>query len=146
MGQVGTIRTVRSPADVLDEHLLELPEPPWDLLPAAVYGCDQDGLILRYNRPAAEPRGRAPTSGEPEERFGGPLRMYASTADRFHPTNSRRVEVLRTRPSVRNRGVVLERLGGSRRGPGRYSCPLGPRRARSVAFIQKGTQRLVHVG
>ena len=32
----------------------ELPGPLFDVLPTAIYVCDHDGLVLRYNRRAAE--------------------------------------------------------------------------------------------
>src|SRR3982074_1154735 len=56
--------------------VFELPGQLFDLLPTAIYVCDQDGLVLRYNRRAAELWGRSPDPGDPEERFCGSFRMY----------------------------------------------------------------------
>jgi hypothetical protein len=56
--------------------VFELPGPLFDLLPTAVYVCDQDGLVLRYNHRAAELWGRSPKLGDPGERFCGSFRMY----------------------------------------------------------------------
>ena len=47
-----------------------------DLLPAAVYVCAPDGMILRFNRRAAELWGREPLRGDPRDRFCGSYRMY----------------------------------------------------------------------
>jgi PAS domain-containing protein len=39
---------------LLDERVLNLPDRLLDLLPVGVYVCDQAGLIVRYNRAAAD--------------------------------------------------------------------------------------------
>ena len=57
-------------------HSFELPARLFEQLPFAVYVCDRDGLVLRYNRRAVELWGRLPTLGDPNERFCGSYRMY----------------------------------------------------------------------
>ncbi|MBR1287138.1 PAS domain-containing protein [Bradyrhizobium sp. AUGA SZCCT0177] len=52
-----------------DEQAFELPGRLFEQLPFAVYVCDRDGLILRYNRRAAQLWGRSPKLGDPDERF-----------------------------------------------------------------------------
>ena len=54
----------------------ELPGRLFEQLPFAVYVCDRDGLVLRYNHRAAELWGRAPKLGDPNERFCGSYRMF----------------------------------------------------------------------
>jgi CheY-like chemotaxis protein len=46
-----------------------------DLLPGAVYFCDQDGVVVHWNRRAAELWGREP-NGQRSERFCGSHRLY----------------------------------------------------------------------
>ncbi|HEY1745630.1 MAG TPA: PAS domain-containing protein, partial [Xanthobacteraceae bacterium] len=48
-----------------EAHPFELPARLFEQLPFAVYVCDRDGLVLRYNRRAAELWGRSPTPGDP---------------------------------------------------------------------------------
>jgi two-component system, LuxR family, sensor kinase FixL len=43
-------------------HLLEV-------MPAAAYTCDADGLITAFNRRAVELWGRAPQVGDPVDRY-----------------------------------------------------------------------------
>ena len=52
-----------------EEPAFELPARLFEQLPFAVYVCDRDGLVLRYNRRAAELWGRSPKLGDPNERF-----------------------------------------------------------------------------
>src|SRR5260221_5742557 len=65
---------------LLDERVLDLPDRLLDLLPVAVYVCDQDGLILRYNRAAAELCGCWPEIGDPTCRLCGSYRLYGLKA------------------------------------------------------------------
>ena len=60
------------------EQAFELPGRLFEQLPFAVYVyvCDQDGLVRRYNRRAAELWGRSPKPGDPNERFCGSHRMF----------------------------------------------------------------------
>lgn len=39
---------------LLDERVLDAPDHLLDILPVGVYICDREGLIVRYNRAAAE--------------------------------------------------------------------------------------------
>jgi PAS domain S-box-containing protein len=47
-----------------------------DLLPTAVYVCDASGVIINYNRKAAQLWGRNPVKSDKTERFCGALRLY----------------------------------------------------------------------
>src|ERR1700751_2698892 len=57
------------------EQVFELPARVFEQLPFAIYICDRDGLVLRYNGRAAELWGRSPKLGDPNERFCGSYRM-----------------------------------------------------------------------
>ena len=59
-------RTAIRPLPVLlDERVLDLPDHLLDLLPVGVYVCDQAGLVVRYNRAAAELYGVTPLRSAP---------------------------------------------------------------------------------
>src|SRR5271166_6127481 len=62
--------------DLREEHSFELPARLFEHLPFAVYVCDRDGIVLRYNRRAAELWGRSPKLGDPNERYCGSYRMF----------------------------------------------------------------------
>src|SRR5260370_33052142 len=58
-----------------EEQAFEVPGRLFEQLPFAVYVCDRDGLVLRFNRRAAELWGRSPRLRDPNERFCGSHRM-----------------------------------------------------------------------
>jgi signal transduction histidine kinase len=55
-----------------EEHYRAL----FDLAPVGVYCCDASGVILDYNKRAAELWGRKPKLGDTDERFCGSFKMY----------------------------------------------------------------------
>ena len=59
-----------------DEQVFELPARLFEQLPFAVYICDRNGLVVRYNHRAAELWGRTPKLGDPNERFCGSYKMF----------------------------------------------------------------------
>ena len=48
----------------------------FNLFPMAVYSCDASGVILKFNRVAAEMWGREPVIGEKGERFCGSFKLF----------------------------------------------------------------------
>jgi PAS domain S-box-containing protein len=48
----------------------------FDLVPAAVYTCDADGVILEFNQQAAQLWGRKPKRNDPKEKFCGSFKMF----------------------------------------------------------------------
>ena len=46
-----------------------------EIMPAAMFICDQEGLITYYNQRAAELWGRRPQLADPQDRFSGALRL-----------------------------------------------------------------------
>ena len=103
-----------SPHDGLTQSLLGLPEQLWDLLPAAVYVCDSDGILRRFNRRAAELWGRTPKLGDPTERFCGSFRIYRLDGGPVPHAECAMNDVLRTGTAVRDLEVVFERPDNSR--------------------------------
>ena len=97
-----------------EEQAFELPARLFEQLPFAVYVCDRDGLVLRYNRRAAELWGRSPKLGDPDERFCGSYRMFRPDGSLLPHHQCPMADVLRTGVSVREQEVHIERPDGSR--------------------------------
>lgn len=96
------------------EQAFELPPRLFEQLPFAVYVCDRDGLVLRYNHRAAELWGRAPRLGDPNERFCGSYRMFRPDGSLLPHHECPMADVLRTGVCVRQQEVHIERPDGSR--------------------------------
>src|SRR5258707_4759678 len=96
------------------EQAFELPARLFEQLPFAVYVCDRNGLVLRYNRRAAELWGRSPKLGDPDERFCGSYRMFRPDGSLLPHDQCPMADVLRTGVSVREQEVHIERPNGSR--------------------------------
>jgi PAS domain S-box-containing protein len=97
-----------------EEQVFELPGRLFEQLPFAVYVCDRDGLVLRYNRRAAELWGRSPKLGDPNERFCGSYRMFRPDGSPLPHDQCPMADVLHTGVSVRQQEVHIERPDGSR--------------------------------
>jgi hypothetical protein len=74
----------------------------------------RNGLVLRYNRRAAELWGRSPKLGDPNERFCGSYRMFRPDGSPLAHHQCPMADVLRTGVSVREQEVHIERPNGSR--------------------------------
>jgi PAS domain-containing protein len=113
------VGAVKNGADVdLDlrdeEQAFALPAQLFEQLPFAVYVCDGEGLVRRYNRHAAELWGRSPKLGDPDERFCGSYRMFRPDGSLLQHHQCPMADVLRTGVSVREQEVHIERPNGSR--------------------------------
>jgi PAS domain S-box-containing protein len=97
-----------------EEQVFELPARLFELLPFAVYVCDRHGLLLRYNRRAAELWGRTPKLGDPNERFCGSFRMFSPDGSLLPHHQCPMADVLRTGVTVRQQEVHIERPNGTR--------------------------------
>jgi len=97
-----------------EEQPFELPARLFEQLPFAVYLCDRDGVIVRYNRRAAELWGRSPRLGDPNERFCGSFRMFRPDGNLLPHHQCPMADVLRTGVSVRQQEVHIERPNGLR--------------------------------
>jgi PAS domain S-box-containing protein len=96
------------------EQAFELPAQLFEELPFAVYFCDPDGIVRRYNRRAAELWGRSPALGDPDERFCGSYRMFRPDGSPLPHNQCPMADVLRTGVSVRGQEVHIERPDGLR--------------------------------
>lgn len=97
-----------------EEQAFEVPARLFEQLPFAVYVCDRDGLVLRYNRRAAELWGRSPKLSDPNERFCGSYRMFRPDGSLLPHHLCPMADVLRTGISVREQEVHIERPDGLR--------------------------------
>src|SRR5580692_7936791 len=97
-----------------DEQVFELPARLFEQLPFAVYVCDRNGLVLRYNRRAAELWGRSPKLSDSNERFCGSYRMFRPDGSLLPHHQCPMADVLRTGVSVREQEVHIERPDGLR--------------------------------
>jgi PAS domain S-box-containing protein len=96
------------------EQAFALPGRLFEQLPFAVYVCDRNGLVLRYNRRAAELWGRSPKPGDPNERFCGSYRMFRPDGSLLPHHQCPMADVLRSGISVREQEVHIERPDGLR--------------------------------
>src|SRR5882757_9269439 len=96
------------------EEAFEVPARLFEQLPFAVYLCDRDGLVLRFNRRAAELWGRSPKLRDPNERFCGSHRMFRPDGSLLPHHECPMADVLRTGVSVRQQEVHIERPDGLR--------------------------------
>jgi len=97
-----------------EKQAFELPVRLFEQLPFAVYVCDRDGLVQRYNRRAADLWGRTPKLGDPNERFCGSYRMFRPDGSLLPHHECPMADVLRTGVSVREQEVHIERPDGLR--------------------------------
>jgi PAS domain S-box-containing protein len=100
--------------DLREEQAFELPTRFFEQLPFAIYVCDRDGLVVRYNHRAAELWGRTPKLCDPNERFCGSYRMFRPDGSLLPHHECPMADVLRTGVSVRQREVHIERPDGLR--------------------------------
>jgi PAS domain S-box-containing protein len=85
-----------------------------EILPAAVYVCDADAVVVSYNRRATELWGRAPKLGDTDLKFCGSHKLFRPDGT-FLPHRETPMEmVLRTGKPARDHEVVIEQPDGSR--------------------------------
>ena len=98
----------------LDQRIFDLPDRLLDLLPIGVYVCDQDGLIVRYNRAAAELWGCSPNIGDPTVRYCSSYRLYGMDGEYLPHVKCPMADVLATGKGLRDQEVAIERPDGAR--------------------------------
>jgi PAS domain-containing protein len=99
---------------LLDERILNLPDRLLDLLPVGVYVCDPAGLIVRYNRAAAELWGCSPKIGDPTVRYCGSYRLYGMDGGYVPHAKCPMADVIATGQGLRDRDIAIERPDGTR--------------------------------
>jgi PAS domain S-box-containing protein len=99
---------------LLDGRLLDLPDHLLDILPVGVYVCDAAGLLVRYNRAAAELWGCSPKVGDPTVRYCGSYRLYHLDGRSVPHAKCPMAGVLATGEGLRDQEIVIERPDGTR--------------------------------
>jgi len=89
------------------KHLIEI-------LPAAVYVCDIDAVIVAFNQRATELWGRSPEIGNTDEKFCGAHRLFRPDGSYLPHPETPMEWVLRTGQTARDQEVIIERPDGSR--------------------------------
>lgn len=85
-----------------------------DAIPGAVYICDHDGWLVRYNAEAAALWGRAPDLDHARERFCGSLALFLPDGAALRHEDCPMGEAVRAGVDTRNAEVVIERPDHSR--------------------------------
>jgi PAS domain S-box-containing protein len=85
-----------------------------DAIPGAVYVCDSEGWLVRYNAEAAELWGRAPELGNKATQFCGSHRLFLLDGTQLPHSECPMADAIRTGAPTRNAEVVMERPDGSR--------------------------------
>jgi PAS domain S-box-containing protein len=99
---------------LLDGRLLAFPDHLLDILPVGVYVCDGAGLLVRYNRAAAELWGCFPKVGDPAVRYCGSYRLYQLDGRHVPHAKCPMADVLATGEGLRDQEIVIERADGTR--------------------------------
>jgi PAS domain S-box-containing protein len=85
-----------------------------DAIPGAVYLCDSDGWLIRYNSEAVELWGREPRLNQTKERFCGSHRLYLLDGTPLSPEDCPMADAVRAGRATRNAEVVMERPDGTK--------------------------------
>ncbi|MFC7398922.1 PAS domain S-box protein [Chelatococcus sp. GCM10030263] len=85
-----------------------------DAFPGAVYLCDSEGWLVRYNSEAVQLWGRQPDLETTPERFCGSHRLYTIDGTPLAHHDCPMAAAVREGTPTRNAEVIMERLDGSR--------------------------------
>lgn len=85
-----------------------------ETLPAAVYVCDAEEVVVAYNRRAAELWGRAPEPGDTDEKYCGSHKMFHPDGVPLPHHETPMAAVLRTAKPAQDQEVVIERPDSTR--------------------------------
>jgi PAS domain S-box-containing protein len=85
-----------------------------ETLPAAVYVCDAQGIVVAHNHRAAELWGRTPSPGDTDEKYCGSHKLFHPDGVPLPHHETPMAAVLRTGIPARDKEVVIERPDGSR--------------------------------
>lgn len=85
-----------------------------DAIPGAVYVCDHEGWLIRYNSEAAALWGRTPNLDGAKERFCGSYRLFLLDGTPLRPEDCPMADAVQSGTATRNAEVVMERPDGSR--------------------------------
>ncbi|MGX4727695.1 PAS domain-containing sensor histidine kinase [Pseudomonas corrugata] len=96
------------------ESLVSIGTNALEAIPGAVYLCDREGWLVRYNSEAAELWGRSPELGVNGDRFCGSHRLFLTDGTPLAFENCPTATALATGVVARNREIVIQRPDGVR--------------------------------
>ncbi|MDQ0654435.1 PAS domain S-box protein [Pseudomonas cedrina] len=96
------------------ESLLAMGTHSLNAIPGAIYLCDHDGWLVRFNSEAVNLWGRTPALGENGDRFCGSYRLYTTSGAPLAVDECPMASTLNAGLSARNQEVLIERPDGSR--------------------------------
>ena len=85
-----------------------------DAIPGAVYLCDHEGWLIRYNSEAAALWGRTPNLNGTKERFCGSHRLFQLDGTPLPHADCPMANAVRSGGATRNAEVVIQRPDGTR--------------------------------
>lgn len=85
-----------------------------DVIPGAIYLCDRDGWLVRFNSEAVNLWGRTPALGVDGDRYCGSYRLYTTNNTPLAVDESPMASTLNAGLCARNQEVLIERPDGSR--------------------------------
>jgi signal transduction histidine kinase len=86
-----------------------------NVLPAAAYMCDAQGLITYFNDHAVELWGREPLLNDPRDRFCGSFRLFTPAGEPIPHEECWMALALRSNREFNGEEIMIEREGGDRR-------------------------------
>jgi PAS domain S-box-containing protein len=96
------------------DALVAAPSGVLEAIPGAVYLCDSDGWLVRYNNEAARLWGREPQLDKHRERFCGSHRLHLVDGNPLPHEDCPMADAVRTGQATRNAEVVIERPDGTK--------------------------------
>ena len=84
-----------------------------DAIPGAVYLCDHEGWLIRYNSEAAALWGRTPDVDGIKERFCGSHRLFLLDGTPLRHEDCPMADAVRSGTATRNAEVIMERPDGA---------------------------------
>lgn len=96
------------------ESLVSIGTSALDAIPGAVYLCDHEGWLVRYNSEATELWGRTPVPGENGDRFCGSHRLFLTDGTPLALQDCPTASALNAGMAMRNQEVIIQRPDGAR--------------------------------
>ncbi|MEJ1229084.1 PAS domain S-box protein [Pseudomonas sp. CCNWLW56] len=96
------------------ESLVSIGANALEAIPGAVYLCDHQGWLVRYNSEAAQLWGRTPALGENGDRFCGSHRLFLTDGTPLAPGDCPMAQALSEGSVTRNQEIIIQRPDGSR--------------------------------
>jgi PAS domain S-box-containing protein len=106
-----------------------------DVLPAAAYTCDADGLITYFNRRAVELWGREPRVGDPADRFCGSFKLFSADGVPIAHTACWMALALRDGREYNGHEIQIERPDGTRRTALAHANPITDAAGRAAGAV-----------